>query len=97
MPKTTHLFTAKLAKFSGPSGWYFVYLPKTLAKKIGEQKTKMKAFGSIPVSVEVGSSRWKTSIFKDTKAKTFILFVKAAVRKKESLEIGDSLHVKLTV
>lgn len=97
MPKSTHKFTGKLAKFSGPSGWYFVYLPKPLAKQIGEQKTKMKAFGSIPVSVEVGNSRWKTSIFKDTKAKTFILFIKAAVRKKESLDIGDSLHVKLTL
>lgn len=97
MPKSTHIFKAKLAKFSGPSGWYFVYLPKTIAKKIGEQKTKMKAFGSIPVSVEVGNSTWKTSIFKDTKAKTFILFVKAAVRKKESLDVGDSVHVQLTI
>lgn len=53
-------------------------------------------FGSLKVEVELGDSRWKTSVFPDKK-RGWLLPVKAAVRKAEGVAGGDSATVTLTL
>ena len=49
----------------------------------------------IPVAAQIGATRWATSLF--PKDGRYIVPVKAAVRTKERLEIGDVPTVRLTV
>jgi hypothetical protein len=43
----------------------------------------------------VGNTKWDTAIWFDTKKKTYLLPLKADVRKKEKLEAGDTIEVTL--
>jgi hypothetical protein len=52
-------------------------------------------WGSIRVEATIGGSTWKTSIFPDSKSGTFLLPVKAQVRKQEGISAGD--RVRLTI
>jgi UTP-glucose-1-phosphate uridylyltransferase len=45
----------------------------------------------------IGSSEWSTSIFPDTKRKTFVLPLKKSIREKEALTVGDRPLVQLTL
>jgi hypothetical protein len=52
-------------------------------------------FGSVPVEVAVGGSTWRTSVFPDRRSGSFVLPVKAAVRRDEGVGEGDVLRVRL--
>jgi hypothetical protein len=49
------------------------------------------------VDVTVGSTRWSTSIFPDSKRGTYVLPLKKAVRVAEGLSAGASARVELDV
>ncbi len=91
-------FTSALWEHEGSSAWFFVNLPEPEADDI-EQFFGHRAagFGWIRVEVTVGSTRWRTSIFPDSKRKTYVLPVKKAVRVAEGLEAGSAVQVALTV
>jgi hypothetical protein len=48
-----------------------------------------RGFGSLPVRVTVGDSRWTTSIFPDSVRAGYVLPIKRAVRTAEDLDVGD--------
>lgn len=50
-------------------------------------------FGSVKVEVTLGESRWSTSVFPDAERKTFVLPVKAAVRRREGVDVGDTVRI----
>ena len=79
------------------AGWHFVGVPKKESEEI-KKGSKVKAgFGSVPVIVTIGKTNWKTSIFPDKRSGTYLLPIKAGVRKKESIFSEDtiSLTIKL--
>jgi hypothetical protein len=43
----------------------------------------------VPVTITLGKTTWKTSIFPDKKLHAYLLPIKADVRKKESVKAGD--------
>ena len=45
--------------------------------------------------MRIGDTEWNTSIFRDNKRKTYLLFIKAAVRAAENIEEGDDIRVYL--
>ena len=49
------------------------------------------------VKVTIGATEWQTSIFPDKKRATYVLPVKHAVRKAESLTAGSKVRVDLVV
>jgi len=74
--------------------WVFVSVPQKYYEDIKEiASPQRKGFGSVRVEVTIGSSVWKTSIFPDTKSGTYDLPVKKEVRKKEGIEIGNTVPV----
>ncbi len=78
--------------------WHFVTLPKKRADAIKMLYRKQRrGWGSLPVSVTLGSSTWKTSIFPDSKAGSYLLPLKAGIRKKEKIESGDTVALKLKI
>ena len=91
-------FESKLFRYQGSSAWYFLPLPKVLAEKIEQESiSKLKPFGSFRVSVCIKNSSYTTSIFKDTKSKTFFLPVKKEIRQKELLDDGDMVTCTLSI
>lgn len=79
--------SAKLWLYPGASAnWHFLTVPKDVSTDIKEQtKGLRKGFGSVPVEVTIGKTTWQTSIFPDSKSGTFLLPIKAKVRRDEDL------------
>lgn len=49
----------------------------------------VRGFGSVRVEVRTGGSRWRTSVFPDKNTGKYVLPVKKAIQKAESIEAGD--------
>ncbi len=80
----------------GPSTWRFVTLPFDLTDEIDDLTTgRQGGFGSVKVEVTIGRTTWLTSVFPSKEQKSFILPVKAAVRKAEGLADGDTATITL--
>lgn len=87
-------FSAKPWQYSGPAGWYFVSLPVALAKEIRTAlKQEEQGWGRLSAMAKTGNSEWKTAIWFDTKRKTYLLPLKAEIRKKEQLLTGRVIRV----
>ena len=79
-------------------GWHFISFPKELAKEIRENhKWQEEGWGRMKVTAQIGGSEWKTSIWFDTKLDTYLLPLKAEIRRKEKIEIGKDVHVTIWV
>lgn len=90
-------FSAELWRHDGDAAWHFVTLPVEVAEQVREEAGEPRGFGSVRVEVTVGGSTWRTSVFPDTKKGSFVLPVKAEVRRREDLLAGDVVEVGLTV
>jgi len=77
---------------------HFVSLPEPIADEIDDRYGDVaKGFGSQKVEVTIGSTTWSTSIFPSERSGTYVLPIKAAVRKAEGLELGSIASVTLSV
>ena len=76
--------------------WTFVSLPTAVADEVLDLVgDRARGFGSVRVEVTVGGTVWRTSIFPSSD--TYVLPVKKAVRRAESLEVGDPVRVRLAL
>ncbi|MEZ5690777.1 MAG: DUF1905 domain-containing protein [Rickettsiales bacterium] len=90
--------TASLWKYKGKAAWYFITLPKEISEEIKFFCSHINIpFGSLPVEVKIGETTWKTSIFPDNKAGSYLLPVKSLIRKKEKLAEGDAVSFSLKI
>lgn len=91
-------FKAKVWVYPGPAAWYFVTVPKKDKEQIDFFFAHVKrGWGSLPVLVTVGETTWKTSIFPDSKIGSYILPLKAEIRKKEFVKENDSIKLSLEI
>ncbi len=89
-------FTGKIWIWRGPAPWFFVTVP-------AEQSRELKAissfvtygWGVIPVHVRIGHTEWQTSLF--PKDDSYLVPLKASVRKAEHLDAGDEVALRLEV
>jgi hypothetical protein len=73
--------------------WTFVSLPADASEEIRDLAAgPRRGFGSVRVRVTVGDTTWTTSIFPDS-TRGYVLPVKRAVRRAETLEAGDVASV----
>lgn len=91
-----HRFSAPLWVYPGEAGWRFVTVAPEVADDI-EATAEPGGFGSVRVRVTVGNTTWETSLFPSKAEESYVLPVKAPVRKAEGLNDGDLLDVRLTV
>jgi len=84
--------------YPGNAAWHFVNVDKKQSAVLKEKYGKVKrGFGSIPVVVTLGKSTWKTSIFPDKQSGTYLLPLKASVRRAEGIEAGDTVAFTLDI
>ncbi len=103
MPKLTptksYTMTEKVFLYPGESAnWHFVPIAKKVGMEIKALFGKsVRGFGSRKVEVTIGRTTWQTSIFPDSYSGSYILPLKAAVRKKEDIEIGEKVTFTIVV
>lgn len=89
---------AEVVLYPGPSPWHFIYLPKTRSAEFRKRfVAKHRGWSSLPVRVSIGKTSWHTSIFYDRRSESYLLPVKAEVRKKEDITHGDKVSFQLEV
>ena len=96
--KIGYKFSGKVWQYNPPSGWHFVSLPHELAHEIrAALKSEEEGWGRLKVEAVIGNSKWKTSIWFDTKMNTYLLPVKTEIRRKESIKIGVNIELGLFI
>ncbi|MEN9671643.1 MAG: hypothetical protein RL018_1920 [Pseudomonadota bacterium] len=104
-PQHTLEFSAVCWLYSASSGsgaWYFVTLPPDSAAEISYFSKalnggKRMGWGSVRVTVQIGATIWQTSLFPDSKNKSYLLPLKAAVRKAENIVEGQHVQVRISM
>ncbi|WP_449386191.1 DUF1905 domain-containing protein [Cellulomonas soli] len=92
----TYEFEALLAPWHDdrPDAWVFVHLPHEVSDEIADVAAPVeRGFGSVRVEATLGGSTWRTSLFPDSRRKTYSLPVKRTVRQAEQVATGDVVRV----
>jgi hypothetical protein len=90
MLRPVYKMQAKVWLYPGPAGWHFVTLPRKQSDEIRSSfRSARGGWGSMPVIASIGETSWNTSIFPDKKSGAYVLPLKASVRAKEKIEIGQ--------
>lgn len=99
MAKTRYKIKSEVWEYPGQvANWFFVSLPKKESAQIKKDfGAKAKGWGSVPVEVTIGKTSWKTSIFPEKKSETYVLPVKASVRKAEGVYKGDKITFQIEI
>jgi hypothetical protein len=97
--KNKYTFTAEMWVYPGMAGnWHFISLPKEVAHTVqNTHGAHSRGWGSLPVEVKIGKTIWETSIFPDKKSGTYLLPIKARVRKLEDIYAGDKVKIMVTI
>lgn len=89
-------FSGKIWFWKGPSPWYFVTIPPQPSSDIKAISSLVTyGWGVIPVHVQIGKSKWQTSLF--PKDGSYLVPIKASVRKAEKIDEGDDVTIQLKV
>jgi len=97
MNTTKFRFSAKVWLYPGDEAWHFVSLPKKESAQVEAMQAKKvrRGWGAVRVTVNVGKTSWDTSMFPHKQSGTYILPLKAAVRKKEGIMVGDTILLSI--
>jgi hypothetical protein len=92
--KIEYEFSSVMWQYSSPGGWFFVTLPVALSKEIRENmQWQEEGWGRLKVTARIDNTEWRTSIWFDTKKNSYLLPVKAEIRKRANLEIEKKIEV----
>lgn len=94
--KIKYEFSAEIWKHS--AGWQFVSLPTAISKEIRENlKWQEEGWGRLKSAAQINTTKWETAIWFDTKSNTYLLPLKAEIRKKEKLQVAQNVSVTVWV
>ncbi len=96
MASEIYNFTAPIWLYQGKSAWFFITVPAQESASIKFFNSHpRRGWGSVRVKVKIGETEWKTSVFPDSKTKTYLLPLKAEIHKKENITLGDNVAIVL--
>lgn len=91
-------FLTTIWRHSGKGAWHFVSLPNELSKEIRENlKSEEEGWGRLKATAKIGKSQWETAIWFDSKMNTYLLPLKAEIRKKENLEADKNIQTTIWI
>ena len=89
-------FDGEIWYWPGPAPWYFVTVPAEQCRDIKALSGAVTyGWGMIPATVRIGQTAFKTSLF--PKDGSYVVPIRASVRKSEKLAEGDTVAVRLEV
>lgn len=89
-------FEAEVIRFDGPGGWHGAFLPEEAAAE-ARFFGRANALGAIAVQARIGATIVRTTLFPDSRRGSYLLPLKAALRKREELVAGSLILVFLTL
>jgi hypothetical protein len=96
--KIKYHFVGMPWRHPSPGGWYFISLPPEISVEIRSLfKSEEQGWGRLRVTASIGKTEWQTAIWFDLKRETYLLPLKADVRKKESIGTGMEVDVVIRV
>lgn len=91
-------FEAEIWKYEGPGGWHFVTLPGDVGFQIkAENAGRAPGWGMVKVRATVKGISVETSVFPDKKSGSYLLPLKASMRKAAKLAAGDAIRIRLQI
>lgn len=81
---------AKVWRWPGDLGWYFVTLDKDLANKIRKSYPK----GFVKIHAQIGKYAWQTSLFPHKQA-GYLICLNKKVRQSECIFENDIVSIKI--
>ena len=98
MKQIAYNFSSKIWQHQSPGGWFFVSLPEHHSKEIRNLLGDLEeGWGRLKAQAQIEDTKWETAIWFDTKHKTYILPLKAAIRKQLQLEAGQTVKITIFV
>lgn len=91
--KSNFNFKETAQQFPGSGGWVYVAVPKKYTKEL---KQRRRAWGMYPITACVGNTSWKTKLMMK-KGGDFFVALKAAIRNKEKIVVGDLVDVSFNL
>jgi hypothetical protein len=89
-------FTGEIWFWRGPAPWHFVTVPDEQSRAIADVAGSASyGWGCIPVTAQLGGTDWTTSLI--PKDGGYLVPVKTQVRRAERLELGDTVHLRLSI
>ena len=89
-------FEAELWLWQGPASWVFLTVPPEHADALRLAGfLSPRGWGSVRVEARIGSVCWRTSVFPDRSRGSYLLPVKADVRRRVGVSAGDRVAVDL--
>ena len=96
--KIPYEFSAETWQHGATGGWHFVTLPVEISTEIRTHfKWQEEGWGRLKARAKIGSSEWDTAIWFDTKRSSYLLPLKAVIRKKEGIEVNQMIQITLLV
>ena len=89
-------FSGKIWFWRGPAPFHFVTVPAEQSHDLHHISGSVTyGWGMIPATVSIGGTAWRTALW--PRDGSYIVPIKAAVRKLEALRVGDEVAVRLEV
>ncbi|MEU4623696.1 DUF1905 domain-containing protein [Actinoplanes sp. NPDC023801] len=89
-------FDGEIIYWRGPAPHHFVPVPEDGCQALADASSLVSyGWGMIPVTVRLGGSEWTTSLF--PKDGGYLVPIRAAIRRTESLDAGDPVTVELLI
>lgn len=90
------VFSGSVFEWRGPAPFHFVAITGDIADEIHEQAAAVTyGWGMVPVSCTIGTTSFTTSLW--PKGEAYYLPLKDAVRRAESIDLGDGITVELSL
>lgn len=95
-PELTLTFDAEIVEWRGPAPYLFAVMPDEQVADLAPLARDLTyGWGCIPAAGRVGSTRFTTALFPRNGG--YLVPIKVAVQRAEGVELGDHIHVELTV
>ena len=89
-------FTGEIWYWKGPAPFHFVTVPPEESSDLQSMSALVSyGWGMIPVRATIARTTWDTSLF--PKEGGYLLPVRASVREREHLRLGDNVAVVIEV
>ena len=86
-------FTGPVIEWRGPAPYYYVPMPVEDAEDLKEAARGLEYWGQVAVTATIGETTFTTALF--PKDGTYLLPLKAAVRRAETLDLDMMVEVSM--
>jgi uncharacterized protein DUF1905 len=95
-PLAEFSFETRIIHWRGPSPFFYAPIPPRHLEELRRvARAVTYGWGMVPVAARIGSVAFTTALF--PKDETYLLPLKAAVRRRANITAGDLIEVEMTI